>query len=331
MSVLISCEVGGQRVPAWLVGTTGRHANDADPRFNRDAPNRDASNYGAPNRDDPSRDDRQSFRTDQDSVDPDKADPHNVSSPPREHAAATTRTPKQSDGPRRTSTSRVSTSAKKSSKRLSHGNLPMRLPSDTAASEIAADLAKRLRAPLVENPYSHQLIDTTRSQKHRLLFPVGTRGWPDDLKQRLIDEVHQPYRKSLRETIQNMLRTHPYVVHFSIRTFEWIRNGKPRRADVGLLYDPGSNNEVDFCLDWIDEMYESAPMLKVRRNYPRRGSTESVTKSMRAEFAGQNYLGIEVLLNRAWAGRQLRIRDEAIKGMCDSLASLIRPGQTDAA
>jgi hypothetical protein len=97
------------------------------------------------------------------------------------------------------------------------------------------------------------------------------------------------------------------------------------------LYDPSRDEEVDLCLDWIDEMYDVIPMLRVRRNYPRRGTTDSITKSMRSEFSDRSYLGIEVLLNRAWAGRPLAIRDETVDAMCGCLQRVIEWPQSEAA
>ena len=106
---------------------------------------------------------------------------------------------------------------------------------------------------------------------------------------------------------------------------------KRRRADVGLLYDPSAVDEVDLCIDWLEEMYFEVEYLRVRRNYPRRGTTDSLVKSMRAEFSGEYYLGVEILLNRAWAGREIAIRDEAIDQMCETLQAVMQINQTEAA
>ena len=129
-----------------------------------------------------------------------------------------------------------------------------------------------------------------------------------------------------------MLAKHPYVIHLSIQTFDLrSKKGKLRRTDVGLLYDPAREDDVDFCLDWIDEMYDEAPMLKVRRNYPGRGTNDSLTKAMRAEFADAPYLGIEVWLNRSWAARDVSLRTEALQGMAWALRSTTGAVVTDAA
>ena len=78
-----------------------------------------------------------------------------------------------------------------------------------------------------------------------------------------------------------MLVRAPYVVHLSIGTFDLLsKKGKLQRADIGLLYDPAVDEEVDLCIDWFNSMYDDVPMLRVRRNYPRRGTADNITKAM---------------------------------------------------
>jgi len=132
--------------------------------------------------------------------------------------------------------------------------------------------------------------------------------------------------------LSQMFQRFPFVVHLSIRTFDLLGPKKqPRRADIGLLYDPTYTDEADLCADWTEDLYFEADMIKVRRNYPRRGTTDSLTKAMRAEFADQEYLGVELLLNRAWAGRAIQIRDIAIDQLSDTLGSVLQLQQSDAA
>lgn len=209
--------------------------------------------------------------------------------------------------------------------------LPRTLAHDATARVVARRLAKHLSAPLIENPYSLELVDVTRSRRHCKLYSPLTRSWPVKLRGRLMELVYQPYRQQIRAAVSDRLKQWPYVIHLSIRSFASRFSGKIRRGDVGLLYDPACDDELDFCLDWIDEMYDAMPMLRVRRNYPRRGTSDSMTRTLRREFAGQNYLGVEVLLNRAWAGRPLAIRDEVVEGIGRSLQSVIAYDQREAA
>lgn len=209
--------------------------------------------------------------------------------------------------------------------------LPSPLACDLAAGYAAQRISDRLSAPLIQHKYSLDLIDVTHSLRHRQLFSPITRSWPRTSRQWLVDHLYQPYRNRVRTTISQMLRRFPLVVHLSVRTFPLRQSGKLRRADVGLLYAPTVDDEVGLCVNWLEEMYFEVPMLRVRRNYPRRGTTDSLTSAMRSEFEGQGYLGIEVLLNQHWIGRDLLVRDEAIDGMCDTLQEVLHHSQASAA
>jgi len=202
------------------------------------------------------------------------------------------------------------------------GQLPAALRCDASAKYVVERMAKQLHAPLISNRYSRDLIDVTRSPSHPQLFSSLTRNWPGEDRRRLIDSIYLPYRERLRSELKKVLVRSCYVVHLSVGTFE-LRNqtGKFQRADIGLLYDPAVDDEVDLCLDWYNKMYDDLPMLRVRRNYPRRGTTNSITKTMRGEFSAK-YLGVEVLFNRAWAARPVAIRDEAIDGICGALTAI---------
>ena len=209
--------------------------------------------------------------------------------------------------------------------------LPTHISGDLPARYAARRLAERLSAPLIENRVSLGLIDVSRSSTHRGLYSPLTRRWPEFAKRWLRDEIHTPYNLRVRSQITQQLMRSGYLVHVSIRSFELRSQGTTRRADAGLLYDPARQDEVDLCLDWIDEMYYELPMLRVRRNYPRRGTTDSMTKRMRSEFGGCDYLGIELQLNRAWAARSVAVRDEVLDGMADCLAEITQACQIEAA
>lgn len=201
-------------------------------------------------------------------------------------------------------------------------------------------MADYLRAPLITNEYSRQLIDVRRSLHHRQLFSRTTRTWSNEDRQKLVDTVYRPYRKRLRTKLSRMLSRSQYVIHLSVESFPLTtsaqkplagKDRKIRRADMGLLYDPSAVDEVDLCLDWIDEMYDEIEMLRVRRNYPQRGTRDGITRAMRAEFTGQNYIGIELMVNQAWAGREIAIREEVIDGICRTLETVLEVPQSKAA
>ncbi|MCO8122951.1 N-formylglutamate amidohydrolase [Stieleria sp. TO1_6] len=202
---------------------------------------------------------------------------------------------------------------------------------DHCAGELAGRLASMINMPLIRNPFCNALIDVSRSLHHRQLYGALSQDWSDVQKQQLIDLVHTPYRRRIESALQRILQQFTFVIHLSVRTFDSQVSQTPRRGDIGLLYDPSREAEVDFCLDWIDELYDLYPHLRVRRNYPRRGTVDSLHKALRRKFPADQYLGVEVWLNRAWASRDVALRDEALRHLAASLRETVGVPSSEAA
>lgn len=190
---------------------------------------------------------------------------------------------------------------------------------DLVGFEIAERVADRLGTPLVRNPTRLDLIDVTRSLRHPNLLGVAASGFSAEQKRQLIEMAYTAYFGRVREEVSKILQEFTFAVHLSFRTFDPNLGGKRRRTDVGLLYDATRFDEVDFCVDWIDQQYDVNPNVRMRRNYPRRGTSNHLHKVLRQQFPADHYLGIDVWMNRAWAARDVRLRDEAIESLCESL------------
>ncbi|MEM9588555.1 MAG: N-formylglutamate amidohydrolase [Planctomycetota bacterium] len=201
--------------------------------------------------------------------------------------------------------------------------VPPRLAGDSSARFAAESIARLSSAPLVINRYSPELIDVSRSIRHRQLFSPQTRGWPSADRQRLIEQVYHPYRRNLTDRIRQLQKASGFVIHVSVSSFPAIQNGRHVRTDAGLLYDPSRQDEVDFCLDWIDWMYEEVLDFRVRRNHPRRGTSGGMMRTLRQEFQEENYLGIELALNRAWVSRPVAARDRVLEGIACCLDAVL--------
>jgi predicted N-formylglutamate amidohydrolase len=194
---------------------------------------------------------------------------------------------------------------------------------DSVAGWAAERLAETFSTACLRHRYRLDLVDVSRSVGHRHLFGPQTRRWSEADKQAVLTAVYHPYRNRVASAIETILQQFTFVIHLSVRTFEPWHRGKPRRTDVGLLYDPSRSNEAALCMDWIDELYHHFIDLKVRRNYPRRGTVDSLTSAMRTRFADEVYLGIEVWLNRAWVSRRGRLRDEAFAQFAAALGGVV--------
>ena len=193
---------------------------------------------------------------------------------------------------------------------------------DPFALEITHKIASSLDASSFYHRHPLEMVDVTKELNQRRLFGGPFTRLQKSAQNRLLEEVHQSYFEDLSSVIESKLKSDGFVIHFSVRTFPLKSKGTVRRTDVGFLYDPSRQDEVDLCSDLADDMWYRAPMLKVRRNYPRRGSEVGMTRRLRNRFSGSDYLGIELWLNRAWTGRAVSLREEALRAMIQSMASV---------
>lgn len=87
------------------------------------------------------------------------------------------------------------------------------------------------------------------------------------------------------------------IVHLGIHSFTPALNGKVRNADIGILYDPKRPQERAYANVIRGEIKRLYPHMKVRFNYPYKGSSDGLTTSLRKKF-GARYVGIEIEINQ---------------------------------
>ena len=170
---------------------------------------------------------------------------------------------------------------------------------DAGALVIARSLSRALNAPLVTSTVSRLLVDLNRSIGHPQLFSAATRGVPAELRARIVEQHYWPYRTQVQRLVSQSVSRGCRVIHISSHSFTAKLNGKVRRADVGLLYDPGRHEETRLCARWKASVAVSAPELLVRRNYPYAGKGDGLTSYLRLRFPRSAYVGIELEVNQA--------------------------------
>jgi predicted N-formylglutamate amidohydrolase len=87
------------------------------------------------------------------------------------------------------------------------------------------------------------------------------------------------------------------IVHLGIHSFTPVLNGKPRNTDIGILYDPARPQERAYANVIKNEIKRLYPHMKVRFNYPYKGTSDGLTTSLRKKF-GSRYVGIEIEINQ---------------------------------
>jgi predicted N-formylglutamate amidohydrolase len=170
---------------------------------------------------------------------------------------------------------------------------------DIGTLDIAHYLARRLRARLFKGKWSRLVIELNRSPHHSSLFSEFMSSAPPALKEQLLSQYYEPHRSAVEATIRSVIRQEGKCVHLAIHSFTPILNGHRRQADVGFLYDPGRKWERRVVDELAFRLKALAPNLRIRRNYPYRGTSDGLTTHLRTRLPPSKYAGIELELNQA--------------------------------
>jgi predicted N-formylglutamate amidohydrolase len=168
---------------------------------------------------------------------------------------------------------------------------------DPGAAVLAHELADALKAPAFFGEVTRLLVDLNRSDNHRKVFSEFT---PHAARNELLATYWHSYRNQVRRAIQRTLK-HGSMLHVSVHSFTPVLDGETRNADIGLLYDPARKLERDFCAAWRKQLRTALPTMRVRMNYPYRGTSDGCTTAMRKLF-GPRYAGMEIEINQSVCG-----------------------------
>jgi predicted N-formylglutamate amidohydrolase len=189
---------------------------------------------------------------------------------------------------------------------------------DAGALPLARRLARLLDAPLHVATVSRLVVELNRSPRHPRLFSEWTRALGRDERRDLLLRYYEPYRDELDREVTAVVAAGYRVVHLGVHTFTPALNGRPRRADVALLYDPARPAERALVASWTGVLSASLPDLAVRRNQPYRGASDGLTTWLRKRH-GEGYLGIELEVNQRLLGPggrfPRRIGDAVVAGL----------------
>ncbi len=169
---------------------------------------------------------------------------------------------------------------------------------DPGAFEIATQMAQVIKAPLLYHKVSRLLVEVNRSEGHPQLFSKISKGLTAEKKAHLIKSVYHPYRDGLKTKILEQLNAGFEVIHLSIHSFTPELNGSKRTADLGILFDPEREAELEISNQWIDQIQKRTPEWVVKSNYPYLGVDDGVCTWLRTILPKQKYAGIEVEVNQ---------------------------------
>jgi predicted N-formylglutamate amidohydrolase len=169
---------------------------------------------------------------------------------------------------------------------------------DIGALWLAKHLQRDFDVPLVHATVSRLVVDLNRTIGHPRHFSEFTRSLDVAQQERLLARYYMPYRRKVTAMLSALSEQGP-VLHVSVHSFVAVLDGKQRNADIGLLYDPARSRESEICKAWQAALTKHGPTIRVRRNYPYRGSSDGFTSHLRSLFADALYAGIELEVNQA--------------------------------
>ncbi len=169
---------------------------------------------------------------------------------------------------------------------------------DPGALQLAEKIAARFHCPFVFEKISRLVIDQNRSLTNRKVFSEITTSLSSEQREKIIACIYKPYRIVINSTINNLLKKNRRVYHFSIHSFTPVLNGICRNADMGLLYNPKRKMEKCFCIELVRKLQNEIPGIRIRRNYPYKGTSDGLTTALRKRFSSSSYAGIEIEVNQ---------------------------------
>ena len=112
------------------------------------------------------------------------------------------------------------------------------------------------------------------------------------------------YRAAIEKFVDSALKpktrvakSEPEIVHLGIHSFTPELNGKVRNTDIGILYDPSRPKECELAQVIKAEIKRLHPEMKVRFNYPYKGTSDGLTTTLRKKI-GPRYAGLEIEINQ---------------------------------
>ena len=169
---------------------------------------------------------------------------------------------------------------------------------DAGALKMAETLAAAFGAPLVSATVSRLLVDLNRSTHNPTLHAEVVRRLPATQRQEILARFYQPYRSRAEQAIRQAIADNGAVIHLSSHSFTPELDGRLRKADIGLLYDPRRPGEAALCRHWKAALAVAAPQLTVRRNYPYAGKGDGLTAWLRRCLTPDVYIGVELEINQ---------------------------------
>lgn len=169
---------------------------------------------------------------------------------------------------------------------------------DSGSGELARALAGALDAPLLAGKVTRLLIDLNRSAGHPRRFSEFTRGLPPARKRELIERFWQPHWDDYGEYLKSLSGR---IIHIACHSFTPVLDGRNRKTDIGLLYDPSRQHEAHYCRTLGAALRTALPELTIHMNQPYRGVSNGMGQQHRKSYEDSRLITLELEINQRLA------------------------------
>ncbi|MBR6379877.1 MAG: N-formylglutamate amidohydrolase [Fibrobacter sp.] len=174
---------------------------------------------------------------------------------------------------------------------------------DIGAVQVFRKLVKFAKPEFYsEGKFSRLFVDLNRTITNKSAFSDYLRGNAKAKTQ--ATAYWTEYRDAIEKFVDSAIKpktcaakSGPSIVHLGIHSFTPELNGKVRNTDIGILYDPARPQERAYANVIKDEIKRLYPIMKVRFNYPYKGTSDGLTTTLRKKF-GPRFVGIEIEINQ---------------------------------
>ena len=163
-------------------------------------------------------------------------------------------------------------------------------------SRLFVDLNRTITNKSAFSEYYEQLeaSNKTAAEKAKAQATAYWQEYRTAIEKFVASSLSSPKRTSSKT---RAAKPAPEIVHLGIHSFTPVLNGKVRNTDIGILYDPTRPQERAYANVIKDEIKRLYPAMKVRFNYPYKGTSDGLTTTLRKKF-GTRYAGIEIEINQ---------------------------------
>ena len=170
---------------------------------------------------------------------------------------------------------------------------------DIGAAQVFRKLVKFAKPEFsCEGKYSRLFVDLNRTITNKSSFSEFYEALNKAAAAKAKAEA-SAYWTEYRAAIEKFVKANAKkeIIHLGIHSFTPELNGKVRNTDIGILYDPSRPKECELAQVIKAEIKRLHPEMKVRFNYPYKGTSDGLTTTLRKKF-GPRYAGLEIEINQ---------------------------------